>query len=175
MIILIVFLIAFCLSLDAFSLATVYGLNKYKKKEEFSIAGIVGIFHFVMPLLGNCVGIYILNMIPIKLSIIVAMIFMIIGINMIFETKDNTSTLVNILEKTIFAFAVSIDSFGTGIGFSLITNHMIFASLVFMLVSAIMTYIGFKFGKKIGSKTGKIANLLGGFILIILGIIYLIK
>ena len=176
MIILIVFLIAFCLSLDAFSLATIYGFNRYNVKQELMISFIVGIFHFIMPILGNQVGSYILNIIPIKLNIIVSLIFILIGINMVFETQENQgSRLSSFFEMFVFSFAVSIDSFGTGVGFKLITNHTIVASAIFMFISANLTYIGLKFGKKIGSKIGKIANLFGGIILIILGIIYLIK
>ena len=47
--------------------------------------------------------------------------------------------------------------------------------MVFCVVSFIMTLIGLKFGKIIGTKIGKTANIVGGIILILFGIIYLFK
>ena len=41
--------------------------------------------------------------------------------------------------------------------------------------SVILTYIGLVFGKKIGLKVGRISNVLGSIILILIGIIYLLK
>ena len=83
--------------------------------------------------------------------------------------------ITNIFGMLFFGLAVSVDSFGVGMGLKLITSHLLSSCLIFSLISFIMTYIGLTFGKKIGIRVGNIANIIGGIILIILGIIYMFK
>ena len=47
---------AVSLSMDAFSLSLLYGTLGMKKEEKLILSFIVGIFHFIMPLLGKCFG-----------------------------------------------------------------------------------------------------------------------
>ena len=173
----IIFLVALSLSMDAFSLSLIYGVNGLNKKEEIIISIIVGIFHLLMPLLGAATGDIILRIFPIELHILVSFIFILIGIEMIVDSfKEHKYSLIkNITGMFLFGLAVSIDSFGVGIGFDVLTNNIFLSSATFMTISATMTYIGLTFGKIIGKKIGKISNLLGGIILIILGLIYLFK
>ena len=51
-----ILLIAISLSMDAFSLALVYGLLIYSKKRKLLLSIIVGIYHFFMPLIGMLFG-----------------------------------------------------------------------------------------------------------------------
>ena len=48
-----VIMIAIGLSMDAFSLAILYGTLNFTKRKALTLAGFVGAFHFFMPLLGN--------------------------------------------------------------------------------------------------------------------------
>ena len=48
-----IILIAVSLSIDAFVLATAYGINNIKVKKAIITAVVVGTFHFFMPLIGN--------------------------------------------------------------------------------------------------------------------------
>ena len=57
--IILVFLIAISLSMDAFSLALAYGTNSLNKKEIRTLSTIVGIYHFFMPIIGMLIGNYI--------------------------------------------------------------------------------------------------------------------
>ena len=163
--------------MDAFSLAIIYGILNFNKKEKLLISSIVGIYHFIMPIVGNFIGNVIICYIPIKLNILVSFIFILIGIEMLIEVLKNEDThnLKGILEILVFGFAVSIDSFGTGLGLSYITNHIYNAAIVFSLMSFTLTYVGLKFGAFIGLKIGKIANILGGIVLIFLGLFYVFK
>lgn len=173
----VILLIALSLSMDAFSLSLIYGMYKLSKKEEFSLSLIVGIFHFIMPLLGNNFGILILTIIPIKLNILVTLIFLIIGIQMILDSfkEENYTKIVSIFGNILFGLAVSIDSFGVGIGLKYISSNIYISSIIFSIVSFSLTYIGLIFGKKIGKKIGKISNIIGGTILIIIGLSYIFK
>ena len=51
-----IFLIAVSLSMDAFSLALIYGTQGITKKDKVLLSLIVGIYHFIMPLIGVTIG-----------------------------------------------------------------------------------------------------------------------
>lgn len=173
----VILLVALSLSMDAFSLAIVYGMFNFSKKEEITLSIIVGIYHFFMPLLGNYLGNIIFNLIPIEMNIVVGIIFILIGIEMIVDTLKNEEhhSISNIIQMLIFGFAVSIDSFSVGLGLKYLTNNYILSSLTFSFFSFLLTYIGLNFGKKIGIKIGNLSTIIGSIILIMLGLIYLFK
>lgn len=81
---------------------------------------------------------------------------------------------MKLYEMILFGLAVSIDGFSVGIGINNISNNFILCSLIFSITSFIFTYLGLIFGNKLNQLIGKLATLLGGFTLIILGIIYAI-
>ena len=172
---LIVIITAISLSMDAFSLSLIYGTLNLKKKQINSLAVIVGLFHFFMPLLGMTIGKKIICLIA-KPNIIVFIVLFLIGIQMIVESfKENKKIKeLNFLEMILFGIAVSIDSFTLGLGLNIIYNHPYLASFIFSLTSLIFTKLGLSTGKVINQKIGKISTLFGGIILIIIGIIYLI-
>ena len=173
----IIILVALSLSMDAFSLAVIYGILNFSKKDELIISIVVGMYHLIMPIIGSIIGNIIISFIPIKLNILVSFIFIIIGIEMLLDVLKNEEPKLKlgIIEILIFGFAVSIDSFGTGLGLKYLTNYIFNAAFIFSFTSFIITYIGLKFGKKIGLKVGKLANIIGGIILLILGLLYMFK
>lgn len=174
--IILVFFIAISLSMDAFSLSLAYGTLSFSKKEINMLSIIVGIYHFFMPIIGMLIGHYIINLIHISTDLIVLIIFSAIGINMILESRKPQEEVykMKISEMILFGLAVSIDSFSVGIGINNISDNFIFCSTIFSITSFIFTYLGLILGKKLNILIGKIATLLGGFTLIILGIIYVI-
>lgn len=170
-------IIAVTLSMDAFSLSLAYGTIGLDKKNIILLSCIVGIYHFIMPQIGNLFGILILKIIKIEPDIIIALIFTIIGIQMIIELfKEEKETFpLKISQMILFGFAVSIDSFSVGIGLNAITNKNILASSIFSIISFLFTYVGLKTGKYINEKIGKISTLIGGIIIIIFALLYLFK
>jgi len=175
--IILIFFIAVSLSMDAFSLSLAYGTINLRKKEISLLSIIVGIYHFFMPIIGMLIGSYITKFIQIGEDIIVLVIFSLIGINMIMESKKEQEKVkcMKLGEMVLFGFAVSIDSFSVGIGLNNISNNFIMCSSIFSIVSFIFTYLGLKLGKKLNSLIGRVATLLGGIALILFGIIYVIK
>ena len=159
-------IIAITLSLDAFSLALAYGT--LGKNNNLLLSVIVGIYHFIMPLLGNMIGE--------ELQIIVFIILLIIGIQMILESnKKENIDLTNYKQYFLFGFAVSVDSFSVGTCLNVITNKIYIGSILFSIFSAIFTYFGLILGNKINKHLGKKSTLYGGIFLIIISIIYLLK
>lgn len=163
--------------MDAFSLALIYGTQSISKRNKIILSIIVGIYHFVMPLLGVFLGNIILKYLVINLSIVVSIIFLFIGIEMIVSSikDDSHDFVVSIFGFLIFGLSVSIDSFTTGIGLNVINNNYLEVSSIFCIVSGSFTYLGLILGNKLGSIFGKLSTIIGGVILIILGIIYFFR
>lgn len=175
--ILTVIIIAVSLSMDAFSLSLAYGTLNMKRQEINSLSIIVGIYHFLMPLLGMWIGEEILNILPIEPNTIVFIVLSIIGIQMIIETfkVDRSISVMKFSELLIFGLAVSIDSFSVGLGLKTIYSNPLICALIFSLSSTIFTYIGLFLGKKINDLVGKISTITGGIVLIIIGLMYLFQ
>lgn len=168
-------LIAISLSMDAFALSLVYGNLNIKEKDICVLTTIVGLYHLFMPILGILFGEYINKFIHVDHNIIMFLIFLIVGIEMIFESfkKENNIKSLKWVEQLLFGFAVSIDSFSIGIGLKYINNNYVSGPITFSIVSALFTYLGLKLGKYLNVKVGNISRLVGGLILIILAITYL--
>lgn len=165
--------IAFSLSLDAFSLALAYGTLNIKKKKIFLTALITGIFHFLMPLLGNIIGNKVLAFI--RADLIAFVLLSLIGINMMRSDKKDDVKELSLAAIIVFAFSVSLDAFSAGIGLSGVTDNVLLAVIIFAIFSFGCTALGLLLGKKIGQKLGDIATKIGGCILILVGIICLFR
>ena len=87
--------------------------------------------------------------------------------------KDENLKKLNWVEILIFSISVSIDSFIIGITYQANTE-IISSSLIFMLFSSFLTFVGLEFGKKISSKFGTISKKLGGLLIILIGLYSLI-
>lgn len=174
---LLVLIISLSLSMDAFSLSLAYGMFNMKKKEIITLSIIVGIYHFIMPLLGNTIGNAIFKLIYIDQKIIVLIVFIMIGIEMIFDAfkSEKKSKITSFFEMLCFGFAVSVDSFSTGIGLKAINSNYFLCYISFSITSLICTYLGLILGKKLSEKIGNIASIIGGLMLIIIGISYIFK
>jgi len=170
-----IILIGISLSMDAFSLSLIYGTYSLKKKDIFLLSGIVGIFHFFMPLMGLGFGGIISKYFLFNIDLVVGIIFGIIGIEMFISSlkNDDVNIMSGIFGFLLFGLSVSIDSFTTGIGLSLITNNYFLAAIIFMIVSSSFTYLGLNIGNKISDKLGKSATIFGGIIMIFLSLRYL--
>ena len=169
--IILIFLIAVSLSMDAFFLSIAYGALNPEKKKIYLLSMIVGLYHFFMPILGILFG----GLVRINNDYIVAIIFLIIGINMILEVfKEKELKPLSLIYMLLFGLSVSIDSFTIGVGLSKLMNFTILCPITFSIVSLIFTYIGLILGKKINELIGNIAIVLGGLTIIILGVYYIL-
>ena len=165
---------AIALSLDAFSLAIIYGTIIKDKKILLSISMTVGLFHFFMPLFGYFTSnLLILKILP-STNVLSFDIFIILGLEMIFGKNDdellNLSKLPNIL---LFAFTVSLDSFSVGIAISSRNEAIILPIFLFSITSFLFTYVGLMIGKNLNGLFGKYTNIIGGILLILLSFYYL--
>lgn len=164
------------LSMDAFSLALVYGTLGMDVKSKVLLSIIVGIFHFVMPLIGVFFGNIIFNYFMFDVHLLVGIIFSIIGLEMIISSwkKEEVFLVLSLVGYLLFGLSVSIDSLTTGIGLHAINDDYIEVSSIFMITSGFFTYMGLMLGNKFSDKFGRYATLIGGGILMILAIYYMV-
>ena len=172
-----IFLIALSLSMDAFSLALIYGTQGISKRDKIILAIIVGMYHFIMPLIGLSIGSFLTDKIIINTNILVGVILTLIAIEMIISSfKDKEEKfLLSLAGYFLVGLSVSIDSLTAGIGLPAITNSFFSSALVFAITSTIFTYLGLNLGNILNKKYGKVSTMIGGLILLIIGIIYIFK
>lgn len=137
--------------MDAFSLALIYGTQGITKKHKILLSLIVGIYHFIMPLIGVAIGTVITKKILVNPNIIVGIILSLIAIEMIISSfkEEDKKFLLTIPGYLLFGLSVSIDSLTTGIGLSLITQKYIFSSLIFAITSLSFTFFGLNIGDRL--------------------------
>lgn len=158
--------------MDAFALSLSYGIKKINIKNVILTALTVGLFHFFMPLIGSFIGISLFSYTMFKPKLILFIVFLIISIDMFIhffqkEEKLRDLTLIGIL---FFAFSVSFDSLSIGLGIKYIYDNIFLCVLIFCIISAFFTLLGFYFGKKLSSMVGKYSFLLGSIILFVYSI-----
>lgn len=171
-----IILIAISLSMDAFSLALIYGTEGINKKDKLTLSSVVGIYHFIMPLIGLSIGKFITDKIIFNSDILVGIILSLIAIEMIISSfKDREAKfLLSMHGFLVFGLSVSIDSLTTGIGLPAITNKYLLSSIIFSIFSFIFTLLGLNLGNILNQRYGKLSTVIGGTILLILGITYIV-
>jgi len=166
-------LIGVSLSMDAFSLALAYGLSGIPNKQKIILSLIVGIYHFIMPIIGFLFGKFLTQISLLSHDFIASLILIIIGIDLIFS-KERVDINISLIGLLLFGLSVSIDSLTVGIGLEAITNNLILAPSIFSITSLIFTNLGLQLGHIIGHKIGTYSKKIGGITLIIIAILIFI-
>ena len=165
------------LSMDTFSISLSIGTFNVTRKRVLFLCILVGLMHFLMPLIGSYLGNKITTFLQINVNFLLGIILLFIAVEMIIDLlKDDN----HIFELTIFntflvSLSVSLDSFSTGLGLSAITNNYILSGIIFSICASSFTFIGYLIGKYSGEKLGIYANLIGIILLIILGLSHIFK
>lgn len=168
--------IGLSLSIDAFTLSMAYGLLKVPKKQIILTSLSVGIFHFLMPLIGFDINTKLDKYMDINEKLILTIILILILIEMIKsfneEKEYHEFKLTTILS---FSLLVSIDAFTIGLGLEYITNNICLASLIFMSLSSIFTFLGFNLGKYTRTKFEKYSKLISIIVLLLITVYIICK
>ena len=170
------FLIAIALSMDAFSISICMATSNLLNKRKMIIFPIiVGILHFLMPLLGNYLGTLISFNLEKIADYILGAIFLILSIELITSNEKENYLKINYIYLLLIALTVSIDSFTIGLGLSLTDEYTITASIIFSVISALFTVIGLTIGKYLNRKIENKANIIGSILLFLLSLKYFFK
>ena len=170
-----ILLVAVALSMDTFSVSLSLGTANIEMKKGLFLSTVTGIMHFIMPLLGMLIGTFLLSFLPFEHDFFLGIIFFVLGIKMIYdlfiEKEENIN--LNLIGIFLFSISVSFDAFTTGIGLPVITDKILVATLIFMLISYLFTILGIILGKFVNQKIGKLSSIIGIIILFVMAL-YLI-
>ncbi len=166
----------------AVSMCTGISMKKFKLKQAIITSFIFGLFQALMPVLGYFLGNTFIDLIRKVNHIISFLIFLIIGLNMIIENKEEVNgdrlSLKNII---LLAIATSIDAFVIGITFSFLNANIKVAITFIGIITFILSFLGVKVGNIFANKFmekpkyKKLVSSIGGIILILLGVKELLK
>ena len=100
-----------------------------------------------------------------------------IGISMIRESRDEKEVTADFGFKgmIIMALATSIDALAVGVTLAFLDVNIAFASSLIGIITAIISCIGVMLGNLIGKRYGKVSEMIGGIILIVLGLKILLE
>ena len=174
--ILIYFFMAISLSMDAFTLAFSIGTTSPQKKEMIRLISYIGLFHLMMPILGNKLGLLLKNRIYQKSHFITSLIFLILMIEMILEKDSNEKIVIKSKIMILFiALTVSIDSFFAGIALGLSKEYIIVPSIIFSIISSSFTWLGLILGKKLEKKYKERGTYIGIILMFIIFLKYFLN
>ena len=174
------------LAMDAFSVSVADALSnpQMKKRKMLTIAGVFGLFQFLMPLIGwICVKTVVKHFEAFEKFVpyIALVLLVYIGGKMIFDSiknKDDGEAVTKLGAGTLIiqGLATSIDALS--VGFT-IEKYSFTAALIACLIILIVTFAiciaGLIIGKNVGNKYSKSAQIIGGIILIAIGIEIFVK
>lgn len=165
-----IILVGLSLSMDAFTISITKGLVNFKIKTGLIVSFFFGLFQFIMPIIGYCVGNNFSEKI-INYNPYISMVLLItIGILMIREKEEIIENNLKFSELIMLALATSIDALVIGISFSFLKVPIISSSIIIGIITFLICLVGYYLGNKFNKKVGKYSNLIAGIILIILGI-----
>ncbi len=160
--------IGIALSMDAFALSISIGSYMLKKTIIF-FSFLVGILHFILPLLGSIIGNNLLYNLSINPNYLLGIVLIFLFIQMLIDIKSEKDIFINNKwELSVLALTVSIDSFITGVGLSLISSNIIISSLIFSLLAGCITFLGLLISKISTKYFGMYARFIGIIILLLL-------
>lgn len=168
------FLIAVCLSMDAFAVAICKGLSvqKVKLKHGLIVGLYFGGFQAGMPLLGYLLGSSFAKYIEAFDHWVAFILLGIIGINMIRESREKEEELngsFGFKAMIPMAVATSIDALAVGVSFAFMRVEIGWAVVFIGAITFTLSAIGVKIGNHFGAKYKSKAELFGGIVLILLG------
>lgn len=174
-----IFMIAFAMSIDAFSVSFGVGCKYNSYRHYFRLAWHFGLFQFFMPLIGAFIGKE-LYQFSNRLNIIAALILFFIAYNMFKESMKSTEEKCYIKDPTkgfsliILSVATSMDALGVGIALPLLKGGIFLNAGIIGVVCLMMSLLGVYFGNKSKNFFGNFAEKVGAVVLVIIGIKFLV-
>lgn len=171
-------LLSIGLAMDAFSVAIAsgFGLGKMKLADSLKVSSSFGAAHIIMPILGWFLGSTVVTFIQRWDHWLAFILLAYVGGRMLREGLNEdikaieASDLLEFTSLIMFTVAVSIDALAVGLSFSLQGLSIWIPSLFMGAGTLIFTFIGLNIGNKTGQQYGKKAQIVGGFILILIGL-----
>lgn len=182
-------LLAVGLAADAFAVSLVQGVRMkvIRPSHLFAVAGAFGLFQGIMPLVGwavgSQIGVYIVAFDHWIVFGLLAMVGLKMGKDAIWPGNDDDEPTAETADHArldwrsllLLAVATSIDALAVGLSLALIDVNILGAASVIAVVTFVISIVGVLIGHRFGVRFRRIAELLGGLVLIGLGTQVLIE
>ncbi|NGP44724.1 manganese efflux pump [Bacillaceae bacterium SIJ1] len=169
--------LALALSMDAFSVSIGLGTVRLRALQMFHMAFLVGVFHVGMPLAGIGIGKALSQHMGQGATVIAGLLLLVLGGQMIYQAFTDEQA-VNTRPRGIallsFCIGVSLDSFSAGLSLGMSGAHMWLSICLMGLISMMMTWAGLWLGGKLSHWLGAYSQVLGGFVLCVFGLKYIL-
>lgn len=171
---------AVALGSDAMSLGMGLGMRRLTGREISRVSVTIGLFHILMPVAGMAIGLYLHNLIGDFASTLGAVLLIGLGAHMIWDAYSEEKDRFFDLDRTagwgliMFATSVSIDALSVGFSLGLSDANYGLAIALFGIVGGIMAAVGLSVGSLMGRVMGDSMEIVGGAILIVFGIQFLV-
>lgn len=173
-----VLIMAMAIGMDAFSLGIGIGMRGVRLLYILKISFTVGLFHIIMPLLGMVAGAYASYLLGDIAIIVGGLLLIILGGHMIFASLRGSDLLLFDYRTRwgllLFALMVSIDSFSVGVSMGLFATNMLLVIMLFGFFGGMMSIMGLLLGRKVSAWLGVYGETLGGIILLLFGIKFVV-
>ncbi len=187
--------IAAGLGMDAMSVCIGIGVRWHGARQKFRMAWHMGLFQFIMPILGWLIGSQLAGLLSSVGSYVAAVLVFAIGVKMLYEAlKKSPGAVEQAIEEKIehalhvhpkdptrgfsliaLSIATSLDALVVGISLGVRGegSQIWTASAVIGVVAAAMALIGVVIGKRMGEVLGRPAEILGAVILMLIAVSFL--
>ncbi len=167
-------IVAFAISMDAFSISIGIGTIGISRKLIVKISIIFGLAHVLMPLIGILFAQMVSRYIGIFSSYIGGGVLCVLGVHMVytglFGARMDRSIPISSIAIMIFAVSVSIDALSIGFSLGLFSVNTWLTILLFGFIGMSMSCFGMVLGKHVGNLFGSYGEAIGGIVLVILGL-----
>ncbi|MFF2481268.1 manganese efflux pump MntP family protein [Paenibacillus sp. NPDC058071] len=169
---------AAALGMDAFSLGIGIGLRGIRLLHILKLSSIIALFHVLMPLAGIFAGQFVSGLLGHVATTAAGVLLVLLGGHMIyssfkggvvqgFDYRSSWGTL-------LFALSVSIDSFSVGVTLGMFSADLLLTVVLFGIAGGLMSILGLLLGRKVSRNLGEYGEALGGAILFVFGILFII-
>ena len=167
-------LLSVSLAMDAFAVSVCKGLATEKVQvRHAALCGVYfGGFQSLMPFIGYLLATAFLRLIDRFDHWIAFVLLLLIGINMIRESRDGeeeADASFSFKSMIVLAVATSIDALAAGISLSVLSVSVVPSILCIGAVTFVISFAGVYIGQAVGTRFSGNAKRLGGVVLILLG------
>lgn len=167
------FIIAFALGLDAFSISLTIGLFNVRLRKIFYTSFLIGFFHTIIPLIGMIIGHFLSIKLPFLTSTVGGFLLIFIGAYIVFTsfsmTEDKPLEITYIKLFTL-SLIVSVDSFPVGLSIGMAHLETIFLIFLIGMTSMFLSVIGMSIGRRVHGIFRSSSTIIGGILLFLIGI-----
>lgn len=193
-----IILMALGLGMDAMSVCVGIGVKWHGPRQKFRLAWHMGLFQFLMPLLGWLIGQQVAGFLAAWGKYIAAVLVFGVGAKMLLEAiKSHPGAVAESAERAahmdqagkdptrgwslvVLSVATSIDALVVGFSLALgeggaeFLRGIVYPSVIIGLVAAAMSLTGVMLGKRAGKTFGKKAEIVGAILLMLLGVSFVL-